>query len=41
MKKKQLETPEQQRQFMEQYDWDRMTTQDDAVWEQIIRHLEA
>ena len=40
MKKKQLETPEQQRQFMEQYDWNRMTTQDDAVWEQIIQHLE-
>ena len=38
-KKKQLETSEQQREFMSRYDWKRMTTQDEAVWQQIVDHL--
>ena len=38
-KRKHLETPEQQKAFMARYDWDRMTAQDEAVWQQIIEHL--
>ena len=38
-KKKQLETPQQQEEFMARYDWLRMTNQDGAVWQQIIDHL--
>ena len=38
-KKKQLETPEQQKAFMARYDWHRMTAQDETVWQQIIDHL--
>ena len=38
-KRKHLETPEQQKAFMTRYDWDRMTAQDEAVWQQIIEHL--
>lgn len=41
VKKKQLTTPEQRKEFMARYDWERMTTQDEAVWEQIIAHLKA
>ena len=41
VKKKQLETPRQQAQFMARYDWKRMTAQDEKVWNQIIEHLEA
>lgn len=41
LKKKQLTTPEQRKEFMARYDWERMTTQDEAVWEQIIAHLKA
>ena len=41
VKKKQLETPQQQAQFMARYDWKRMTAQDEKVWNQIIEHLEA
>ena len=40
LKKKQLETVEQQTAFMEKYDFWRMTEQDDAVWNAIIAHLE-
>jgi len=39
LKKKQLETPQQQEAFMARYDWRRMTEQDDALWQQIIDHL--
>ena len=38
-KKKQLETPAQQKAFMEQFDWHRMTEQDDAVWDEILKTL--
>ena len=41
VKKKQLEAPEQQRKFMARYDWHRMTSQDEAVWKQIMDHLKA
>ena len=41
VKKKQLETPAQQKAFMARYDWYRMTEQDGAVWQQIIDHLKA
>ena len=40
-KKKLLQTPQQQEEFMAQYDWLRMTAQDDVVWDQIIDHLKA
>ena len=40
-KKKLLETPEQQREFMARYDWHRMTEQDETVWQQMIDHLKA
>lgn len=39
VKKKRLETPAQQKDFMARYDWHRMTAQDEQVWEQIIGHL--
>ncbi len=39
-KKGLLATPEQQKAFMDRYDWHRMTCQDEAVWKQILRHLE-
>ena len=38
-KKKRLVTPEQQKEFMAKYDWQRMTTQDEAVWKQIVDFL--
>lgn len=40
VKKKKLETPQQQKAFMDAYDWRRMTEQDDTVWEKIISHLQ-
>ena len=39
LKKKKLETPEQQRAFMAAFDWVRMTEQDESVWDEIIKHL--
>ena len=39
VKKKKLETPQQQKAFMNTYDWYRMTEQDDAVWNVILTHL--
>lgn len=41
VKKKQLRTPEQQKEFMARYDWKRMTTQDEKVWDEILKALEA
>ena len=38
-KKKLLEAPAQQQEFMSRYDWHRMTEQDDEVWNEIISHL--
>ena len=40
LKRKQLNTPEQQAAFMEKYDFRRMTEQDEQVWNAIIAHLE-
>ena len=39
VKKKKLETPEQQQAFMSTFDWKRMTEQDEAVWNPILSHL--
>ena len=39
VKKKKLQTPAQQKAFMDTYDWYRMTEQDDAVWNVMIEHL--
>lgn len=40
-KKKQLTTPEAQEAFMANYDWLRMTQQDEAVWKEILDTLRA
>ena len=40
-KRKLLETPQQQKEFMARYDWKRMTAQDEKVWSEIIDHLKA
>ena len=39
VKKKQLATEAQQKEFMARYDWQRMTAQDETVWEQILAAL--
>lgn len=39
VKKKKLQTKEQQQAFMAAFDWVRMTEQDEAVWAQILDHL--
>lgn len=39
MKKKKLKTKEQQEKFVSSYDWDRMTKQDELVWNKIFSHL--
>ena len=39
VKKKLLETLQQQKEFMARYDWLRMTKQDEKVWNEIITHL--
>ena len=41
VKKKQLETAQQQKIFMARYDWHRMTEQDEAVWQVILQTLQA
>lgn len=38
-KKKLLDTPEKRREFMDSYDWHRMTAQDEDVWTSVIDHL--
>ncbi len=38
-KKKQLSTDAQKKEFVNSFDWHRMTAQDDAVWEQILNTL--
>lgn len=40
-KKKLLETEEQKKAFRDSFDWHRMTQQDDAVWQEIFRTLDA
>jgi dipeptidyl aminopeptidase/acylaminoacyl peptidase len=39
-KKKTLKTPEQKKEFVDSFDWNRMTAQDEKVWEKIFEHLE-
>ena len=34
-------SPEERKAFMESYDWRRMTTQDEKVWDLIVSHLKA
>ena len=41
VKKKQLETAQQQMEFMARYDWHRMTAQDEKVWQVILQTLQA
>lgn len=38
-KKKLLDTPEKRKEFMDSFDWYRMTAQDEDVWAAIIAHL--
>ena len=40
VKKKKLETKQQQEAFMSAFDWWRMTEQDEAVWDVILKHLQ-
>ena len=40
-KRKLLATRQQQKEFMDRYDWKRMTAQDGTVWNQIMDHLKA
>lgn len=40
VKKKQLETVQQQETFMRAFDWKRMTEQDESVWKAILEHLQ-
>ena len=40
MNKKQLVTDEQKSAFKNSYDWNRMTMQDDSVWDMIFAHLD-
>lgn len=39
VRKRKLETPAQQKAFMDTFDWWRMTEQDEQVWDAIITHL--
>ncbi len=39
LKKKQLQTNKQKEDFVNSFDWNKMTEQDDAVWQLIINHL--
>ena len=39
VKRKKLETPEQQKAFMSRYDWKAMTEQDEYVWKEIVATL--
>ena len=38
--RKKKATGEEKAAFVSSYDWDKMTVQDEAVWERIFRHLE-
>ena len=37
--KKKLKTSDQKKDFVESFDWDRMTAQDEQVWQKIFEHL--
>lgn len=41
MKKKKLVTDKQKSEFINRFDWHRMTAQDEAVWQKIFDHLES
>ena len=40
MSQKKLITPEQKKFFLARFDWDRMTAQDERVWQKIFEHLD-
>ncbi|MBE6349345.1 MAG: alpha/beta hydrolase [Spirochaetaceae bacterium] len=40
-KQKLLVTKEQQEQFMSRWDWNKMTEQDDVLWNRIVNHLQS
>lgn len=40
VKKKELETTQQKQQFIQSFDWERMTKQDEKVWDTIFNHLD-
>lgn len=40
VKKKELETKEQKQEFLNSYDWNRMTAQDESVWNEIFKVLD-
>ena len=40
MKKGELDTPEKRKIFKESFDWERMTSQDMSVWEEIFKTLD-
>ena len=37
--KKKLDTPKKKSEFVESWDWDRMTAQDGKIWDMIIGFL--
>ena len=39
--KKKLKTGDQKKAFRDSWDWDRMTAQDESVWEEIFKTLDA
>jgi hypothetical protein len=41
MSQKKLITPDQKKFFLERFDWDRMTSQDERVWQKIFEHLDS
>ena len=41
VKKKKLKTEEQKKAFIARYDWNRMTEQDEKIWELIFKTLDA
>lgn len=41
MSQKKLTTPDQKKFFLARFDWDRMTAQDESVWQKIFEHLDS
>lgn len=41
VKNKELDTPEQKKSFVASFDWNRMTAQDESVWSEIFKTLDA
>ena len=40
-KKKELQTDEQKKTFIDSFDWDKMTEQDERIWSEIIETLKS